>query len=62
MVKSNGLGYAVSCRASNPPKEQQPPREKKNGDKKEFARKRKFLPLPLLPTNFIRTRQWMYLE
>jgi hypothetical protein len=50
MVKSNGLGYAVSCRASNPPKEQQPLREKEMEIKKKFARKKKFLPLPLLNT------------
>jgi hypothetical protein len=42
MVKSNGLGYAVSCRASNPPKEQQPLREKEMEIKKNLQGKRNF--------------------
>jgi hypothetical protein len=36
MVKSSGLGYGISCRASNPPKEQQPPREKEMEIKKNL--------------------------
>jgi hypothetical protein len=42
MVKSNGLGYGVSCRASNPPKEQQPPRKKEMEIKKNLQGKRNF--------------------